>query len=643
MSDKYLFFICCLLLWPLLIQGQNQVVLKGHLVQTGGNLVLKDGSLTNDGTLSQSAGSLKMTGTASDAQSQIGGSSVSSFFTLEIAKTSNNVLLGQEVNVNNSLLLNGGLLDIGNFNLNLADGAGISNAAMARFVKTSGTGTLRQTVGNSNILFPVGLASYNPATVLNSGTADQYGIRIFDEVLDGGDSGSPLADDYVPVTWLIDETVSGGSDLTLTLQWNEAQEPGTFTRMDSYVAHYDGGTWDAIPSSASAGAGPYTQTRAGITTLSPFAVFEDNLPPTAICMDITVALDEDTRTASITADDVDNNSTDDSEVASTEVDITDFDCLDIGDNEVILTVTDIYGNTATCSANVLITGLPCEFEEDPDGINCTDGNDGDYDPVTETFSITSEGCYDPSYYSNTDAHGYVATNLCGNGEIIAEVVSVDGNGWAGITMREGDGPSNRMIQLSIDGVMLTKRELRTTPGGLAFNHLFQTQDRNWLRLTRSGNTFGAYHSTDGANWAPVIITNIMMTSCIEMGFITENSAPSGTVTGVFGNVEIMGGAAPLSAPETPDIAVSGEVLQPQIGIYPNPTAGKAYLDLSAFSGESVRINLYHSTGQFIKTIELDEVQVPTEELNLEGLPSGQYLVEIQTAQIKITEKLVLTK
>lgn len=80
---------------------------------------------------------------------------------------------------------------------------------------------------------------------------------------------------------------------------------------------------------------------------------EDNVNPTAICQDITVQLDA-TGNATISATDVDNGSNDNCNIASRVLDITTFDCTDIGTNTVTMTVTDENGNVATCTANVTI-------------------------------------------------------------------------------------------------------------------------------------------------------------------------------------------------------------------------------------------------------------------------------------------------
>ena len=83
-------------------------------------------------------------------------------------------------------------------------------------------------------------------------------------------------------------------------------------------------------------------------------VVEDNTNPVAICQDITVQLDA-SGNATIVAADVDNSSFDNCSVASLSIDVSTFTCADLGsDNQVVLTVTDGSGNTATCIANVIV-------------------------------------------------------------------------------------------------------------------------------------------------------------------------------------------------------------------------------------------------------------------------------------------------
>ncbi|WP_347373261.1 HYR domain-containing protein, partial [Aequorivita sp. Q41] len=81
---------------------------------------------------------------------------------------------------------------------------------------------------------------------------------------------------------------------------------------------------------------------------------EDVTAPVVACQDIIVALDPVTGTVTILGTDIDNGSADTCGIASYDLDIATFDCSNIGDNTVTLTVTDVNGNSATCTATVTI-------------------------------------------------------------------------------------------------------------------------------------------------------------------------------------------------------------------------------------------------------------------------------------------------
>jgi hypothetical protein len=80
---------------------------------------------------------------------------------------------------------------------------------------------------------------------------------------------------------------------------------------------------------------------------------KDTTPPDVRCKDVTVNLN-DAGHATITADDIDDGSTDESGIASREVSPSDFGCSDAGPNDVIVNVTDNYGNSAQCTSKVTV-------------------------------------------------------------------------------------------------------------------------------------------------------------------------------------------------------------------------------------------------------------------------------------------------
>ena len=81
---------------------------------------------------------------------------------------------------------------------------------------------------------------------------------------------------------------------------------------------------------------------------------EDVIKPTVLTQNIVVALDA-TGNASIVATQIDNGSSDNCTIVTRALDITTFDCSNIGDNTVTLTVTDASGNSESATAIVTVS------------------------------------------------------------------------------------------------------------------------------------------------------------------------------------------------------------------------------------------------------------------------------------------------
>ena len=107
----------------------------------------------------------------------------------------------------------------------------------------------------------------------------------------------------------------------------------------------------------------------------------DTVPPDAICQDITVYLDENGE-VTITAEQINNTSTDNCEIASIDISRDRFDCTNVGVNLVQLIVTDIYGNSDTCEANVTVV------DEIPPQITCSPGDTIQLSEEDGTFLLT---------------------------------------------------------------------------------------------------------------------------------------------------------------------------------------------------------------------------------------------------------------
>ncbi|TXC81375.1 T9SS type A sorting domain-containing protein [Luteibaculum oceani] len=93
-----------------------------------------------------------------------------------------------------------------------------------------------------------------------------------------------------------------------------------------------------------------------LLVISSFPVIaqQDTIAPVARCRNVEIELNE-YGVAYITATMVDNGSYDNTVLADLELDITQFDCADLGENQVTLTATDSAGNQASCYATVTVT------------------------------------------------------------------------------------------------------------------------------------------------------------------------------------------------------------------------------------------------------------------------------------------------
>ncbi|MEM6700178.1 MAG: 3-coathanger stack domain-containing protein, partial [Bacteroidota bacterium] len=281
------------IIWALLVtlcllhietDAQQLKITGGTLKVNNSSLVLQDMNLVNDGTFSSMDGNVVLTGTATTT---ISGTSSIIFDSLTINKSSGAVQLAQDAMVATHLELQNGTLDLQEHNLKMLDPSSIGGASTSGYVQTSGTGTLTRPVADADVTFPIGNSSYNPAILNNdSGTADFYSMRVRDELLENASSGAQVTEYGVNRTWEIDEETAGGSDLDVTLTWDNADEIGT-TGSDYVQANYNVG-WNTVASGAASSTfGLNSLASTDNSNLGDYAIFEDRSPLTDsyICND----------------------------------------------------------------------------------------------------------------------------------------------------------------------------------------------------------------------------------------------------------------------------------------------------------------------------------------------------------------------
>jgi fibronectin-binding autotransporter adhesin len=284
----------------------NNVTLTGSAVKTiaadmtiNGNLTISAGVLKNTtnnksitlrgnwinnvgaGGFTSGTGTVTLNGGYAQQITNTGGET---FFNLSV-NTPGNVTLNNTTVVSGTLNFTTGKIILGANDLVISSGNSVTGYGTAGYVVTNSTGSLKINNLTTARTFPVGKSTsgYSPATIANvTGTADQFAVRVTANVLHDGTSGAVVTADAIDQTWLLDEAVAGGSIAAVTLQWNGVDELSGFDRTDCHISHYAGGLWDNPVTAVASGSDPYTVSRSGITSFSPFGVEEATPHPLPI-------------------------------------------------------------------------------------------------------------------------------------------------------------------------------------------------------------------------------------------------------------------------------------------------------------------------------------------------------------------------
>lgn len=231
------------------VAENTKVKVPGHLKNESDQVLHNDGNMTIEGDLIFSGENTNYSGEGILVFQGISNQKISSETSLSIAslQLNNKALLVLETNLSilRTLDLNhSGKIALENYHLNITPQAQIINYDKNSYVATNGTGTLTQEVSSSEVIFPIGNGNYNPVRMQNQGEIDNFSIRIEDGEFEAYNLANTTVKPILNRTWHIHEGQQGGSDVTLSLQWNESQEAAVFNRSESRVIFLNEGTWE---------------------------------------------------------------------------------------------------------------------------------------------------------------------------------------------------------------------------------------------------------------------------------------------------------------------------------------------------------------------------------------------------------------
>ncbi|NET37224.1 MAG: T9SS type A sorting domain-containing protein, partial [Cyanothece sp. SIO1E1] len=330
-------------------------------------------------------------------------------------------------------------------------------------------------------------------------------------------------------------------------------------------------------------------------------------------------------------------------------------CDNVGQTLAVQVVgIDPNGNTNNCTAQVSVVGMPCGFEATD--IDCENGASATYDPVAESFTLTASDCagYPHGEYS------IVKSELCGDGEIITQISSLNGDGRAGLIMMENADSETRFVSIIKDLTNRVRTEYRSASGGSISYKSKNRSGVDWLRIVRDGSKFKTYTSTNGYYWRLAHSINFSdFDDCIQVGMLVYTKNANGPISATFSNVkiagdnnsaleQISGNPAPAVNAGVTQIVTTSQLADIGLNVAPNPFADQTQIAFTLPKASDVTMVIYNLHGQRVQNLEDARLDAGTHRYRWDGrsgkgesLPTGIYMLRLRVDKKWFTTKVSL--
>ena len=155
------------------------------------------------------------------------------------------------------------------------------------------------------------------------------------------------------------------------------------------------------------------------------------------------------------------------------------------------------------------------------------------------FTVVGSGKY---IWGTSDEFRYVYQSANGNCSIVARLVSLEETDeWAkaGVMIRNSLSSNAKHASVFLTLTNGVNFQTRSSTGGTAVNvNVAGPTPPQWLKVTRTGNTFRGYHSLDGITWTLLGTETISMGSNVQIGLGVTSHADGVLNTAVFDNVTV---------------------------------------------------------------------------------------------------------
>ena len=330
---------------------------------------------------------------------------------------------------------------------------------------------------------------------------------------------------------------------------------------------------------------------------------EDTEMPIAAAQNITLPLNQN-GIASLDVSMVDNGSSDNCGITNMVLDINQFDCDNLGENTVNLSVVDGAGNSNTTTAIITIVD--------------------DLAPTIETCpeNLTSNSCNGVSYalptaIDNCDTSTPMLVSGLASGEIfpegITEVVYMFSDASGNEVMCSFTVTVENNLNLLVDNIT------PTTDG--------QANGAVDISITGGTMPYNYFWTSNG-----VEVSNSEDLTDVPSGeyelLVTDNS-----------------GCIIASEIITIDNMVANEnvLLDKFIQIHPNPTSGMIFVHVNLPQNSNVQLEVFDITGRSLMAVPAQNISQQLVELNLSQFTSGVYILKVKVDDELLAKRLILQK
>ncbi|MES2919982.1 MAG: LamG-like jellyroll fold domain-containing protein [Verrucomicrobiota bacterium] len=182
-----------------------------------------------------------------------------------------------------------------------------------------------------------------------------------------------------------------------------------------------------------------------------------------------------------------------------------------------------------------------------------------------TYNVTGGGT---NISGKNDSFYFASQPWSGDGTLTARVVSLQNTGSAakaGVMIRESTATGSRSVFIGLTPTNGAQWVRRSNTGG---NSSTTTSTGKaapyWVRLSRSGNTFTSYISSNGLSWTQLASATISMANSYSLGLATCSGAGGTPNASVFDNVSVSNPAP--AAPIEPAVSTAPASL-PALGAF----------------------------------------------------------------------------